>query len=146
MLLGGNSSTFELAYRQPLIRNLSEEFAVSVAYSYQTGQTFVDNIATAFSIGSDAHGNTTTSVFRVGQDYLSRDVGGSWALRSSFNIGTGLFGATFIDIPNAGFFSWNGQVQRVQTLSPDTFLIASLDTQLSANPLLSSQQFVIGGA
>lgn len=49
--LGGNSSTFELAYRQPLIRNLSEELAVSVTYSYQTGQTFVDNIATAFSIG-----------------------------------------------------------------------------------------------
>jgi hemolysin activation/secretion protein len=66
-------------------------------------------------------------------------------MRSQFNLGTGLFGATFVTIPNAGFFSWLGQVQRVQVLSPDAILIASLNSQLSANPLLPSQQFTLGG-
>ena len=48
-------------------------------------------------------------------------------------------------IPNAGFFSWIGQLQRVQVLSPDAVAIASLDSQFSANPLLPSQQFTLGG-
>jgi hemolysin activation/secretion protein len=73
-------------------------------------------------------------------------VSGAWSLKSSFNLGTGLFGGTFITVPNAGFFSWNGQVQRIQSVGADAFLIGSLDAQLSANPLLSSQQFVVGGA
>ena len=62
------------------------------------------------------------------------------------NLGTGLFGATYVTVHNTGFFSWHGQLQRVQVLGSDALLIASLDSQLSANPLLPSQQFVIGGA
>jgi len=142
----GNAGLLEVSYRQPLVRNLHEEFALSLTYSYQTGQTFIDNFAFPFSIGPDSEGRATTSVFRFGQDYLSRDVSGAWSLKSSFNLGTGLFGGTFITVPNAGFFSWNGQVQRIQSVGADAFLIGSLDAQLSANPLLSSQQFVVGGA
>jgi hemolysin activation/secretion protein len=66
-------------------------------------------------------------------------------LRSQFSLGTGLFGATYVTSPSAAFLSWLGQIQRVQVLGTDTILIGSLDTQLSADPLLPSQQFVIGG-
>jgi hemolysin activation/secretion protein len=41
--------------------------------------------------------------------------------------------------------SWLGQIQRVQILSPNNLLIVQLDSQLTPDPLLSSQQFVIGG-
>jgi hemolysin activation/secretion protein len=142
----GANSLFDIVYSQPLIRGSREEFALSFGFNYQTGQTFLfENLATPFGIGPDADGVSTTSVFRFGQDYTLRDPDGTWALRSQFNLGTGLFGATFVTTPNAGFFSWLGQLQRVQVFGSDALLIASLDSQLSANPLLSSQQFIIGG-
>lgn len=43
------------------------------------------------------------------------------------------------------FFSWLGQIQRVQSLSPDHLLIAQAEVQLSSNALLGSQQYIIGG-
>jgi len=142
----GAISLYDIVYRQPLIRNPREEFALSLGFAHQTGQTFLfENLATSFGIGPDANGVSTTSVFRFAQDYTSRDNDGAWSLRSQFNLGTGLFNATYVTTPNAGFFSWNGQAQRVQVLGSDALLIASFDSQLSANPLLPSQQFTIGG-
>jgi hemolysin activation/secretion protein len=68
-------------------------------------------------------------------------------VRSLFNLGTGVFDATTNDdpIPDGRFFSWIGQVQRVQRLGSAQLLILQGDVQLSPDPLLSSQQFVIGG-
>ncbi|OYQ64908.1 hypothetical protein B9G53_09520 [Pseudanabaena sp. SR411] len=142
----GNNEVYAATYRQPLIRNPREEFALSLGYEYQRGQTFLFNdLAVPFGIGSEADGTSRTSVFKFGQDYTSRDTEGVWSLRSQFSLGTGLFGATFVTNPSAAFLSWLGQIQRVQVLGTDTILIGSLDTQLSADPLLPSQQFVIGG-
>ncbi len=49
-------------------------------------------------------------------------------------------------IPDSRFFSWLGEVQRIQILNNDNFLIVQGDIQLTPDPLLPSQQFVIGGA
>lgn len=142
----GSSSLYDIVYRQPLIREYREEFALSLGFAHETGQTFLfENLATPFGIGPDENGVSTTSVFRFGQDYTARDNNGVWSLRSQFNLGTGLFDATFFTTPNANFFSWLGQVQRLQVLGSDAILIASLDSQLSADPLLASQQFTLGG-
>jgi hemolysin activation/secretion protein len=142
----GNSEVYAATYRQPLVRNPREEFALSLGYEYQRGQTFLFNdLAVPFGIGPEADGTSRTSVFKFGQDYTSRDTEGTWSLRSQFSLGTGLFGATYVTTPSAAFLSWLGQIQRVQVLGSDTILITSLDTQLSADPLLPSQQFVIGG-
>ena len=143
----GANNLYDIVYRQPVIRNSREELAFSLGFAYQTGQTFLfENLAVPFGIGSDSNGVSTTSVFRIAKDYTLRDVDGAWSLRSQINIGTGLFNATFVTIPNAGFISWTGQAQRVQVLGADALLVVSLDSQLSANPLLPSQQFIIGGA
>ncbi len=143
----GANNLYDLVYRQPVIRNPREELAFSLGFAYQTGQTFLfENLAIPFGLGPDSNGVSTTSVFRIAEDYTLRDVDGAWSLRSQINIGTGLFNATFVTIPNAGFVSWTGQAQRVQVLSTDALLVVSLDSQLSANPLLPSQQFTIGGA
>ncbi|WP_190303549.1 ShlB/FhaC/HecB family hemolysin secretion/activation protein [Pseudanabaena sp. UWO311] len=142
----GNSEVYAATYRQPLIRSLREEFALSLGYEYQRGQTFLFNdLAVPFGIGPESDGTSRTSIFKFGQDYTSRDTEGVWSLRSQFSLGTGLFGATYVTSPSAAFLSWLGQIQRVQVLGTDTILIGSLDTQLSADPLLPSQQFVIGG-
>ena len=142
----GNNNLFDLTFRQPLVRSSVEEFALSLGYSYQKGQTFAFNdLATPFGIGPEADGTTRTSVIKFGQDYTLRDLFGAWSLRSQFSLGTGLFGSTSVTTPSGSFLSWLGQIQRVQSLGTDSLLIGALDLQLSADPLLSSQQFTIGG-
>ena len=142
----GNNNLFDLNFRQPLVRTSVEEFALSVGYSYQRGQTFAFNdLATPFGIGSEADGTSRTSIFKFGQDYTLRNLFGAWSLRSQFSLGTGLFGSTNVTTPSGSFLSWLGQIQRIQSLGTDSLLIGALDLQLSADPLLSSQQFTIGG-
>lgn len=145
----GDNNLYEIVYRQPLIRSPRQEFALSLGFTYQDGQTFLfENIPFAFGIGPDQNGVSRTSVLRFGQEYIRRDPQGAWSLRSLFNLGTGLFNATINThpIPDGRFFSWNGQVQRSQILNQDQLLIIGLDWQLTPDNLLPSQQFVIGGA
>ncbi|HEY9646083.1 MAG TPA: ShlB/FhaC/HecB family hemolysin secretion/activation protein [Chroococcidiopsis sp.] len=132
----GNADVYEVSFRQPLVRSPREELALSVGFTYRDGETLISGVQIDSS---------TTSVVRFGQDYIRRDPTGAWAVRSQFNLGTGLFDATTDGEPDGQFFSWLGQVQRVQILNPDNLLIVQADLQLTPDPLLSSQQFVIGG-
>ena len=144
----GRSQSYEISFRQPFIRTPTEEFALSVGFSFRDGQTFIFNdIPNPFGSGPDQEGITRTSVIKLGQDYLLRDPKGAWALRSLVSLGTGWLGATVNadPVPDGRFLSWLTQVQRVQILNEDNLLIVGADLQLTPNSLLSSQQFVIGG-
>jgi hemolysin activation/secretion protein len=144
----GDSQLYEISFQQPLIRTPREEFALSLGFAVQESKSVSVTFPGFFiSPGADANGITNTSVIRFGQDYLRRDVRGAWSLRSLFSIGTGLFGATINPSPepDGRFFSWLGQVQRVQILNENNFLIVGADIQLTPDSLLPSQQFVIGG-
>ncbi|MEG4999137.1 ShlB/FhaC/HecB family hemolysin secretion/activation protein [Microcoleus sp. B4-D4] len=145
--ISGKSHLFELSYRQPLLRTPIEEFALSAGVTYQTSRTFLAGEPFPFGIGPDSKGVSTTTAIKLGQDYIRRDAQGAWALRSQFTIGTSLFDATQNEgsVPDGQFLSWLGQVQRVQRLNDKHLLILQSDLQLSANSLLPSQQFVIGG-
>ncbi|WP_013322014.1 ShlB/FhaC/HecB family hemolysin secretion/activation protein [Gloeothece verrucosa] len=145
----GRSERYTLEYRQPLIRTPRQEFALSTGFSYYNGRTFLFNdVPTQFGFGPNNQGVTITSVFTFGQDYVSRQRSGAWGLRSQFRFGTGILDATENPepIPDGQFFSWLGQVQRLQLINPNNFLIIQLDLQLTPDPLLPSEQFVIGGA
>lgn len=143
----GKSQLYELSYRQPFTRTLREEFALSWGIALQNSETFINDIPTPFSRGPNARGVSQTTVLKFGQDYVKRDVKGAWAVRSLLNFGIGEFGATINPrpTPDGRFFSWQGQIQRVQVLDPNNFLIAQLDAQLTPNALLPIQQFAIGG-
>ena len=144
----GDSSLYEINFRQPLLRTPREELAVSVGFSAQNGQTFLfENLGFPFGIGPDANGNSRTRVFKFGQDYTRRDPLGAWAFRSLFSVGAGILDATENPdpIPDGRFFSWLGQIQRVQRLNNSNLLIVQGDLQLTPDTLLPSQQFVIGG-
>ncbi|MCU0536651.1 MAG: ShlB/FhaC/HecB family hemolysin secretion/activation protein [Hydrococcus sp. Prado102] len=144
----GEAERYEISYRQPLILTPREEFALSVGFAYQRNQLFTFAGPTRFGFGPNEEGETRTSVFTFGQEYTLRDPSGAWGFRSQLRFGTGVFDATSNedDIPDSEFFSWLGQIQRVQVLGENNFLIAQLDFQLAPNPLLPSEQFVIGGA
>lgn len=134
----GSTDVYEVGFRQPIIRTPREELALSLDFRYRQGSTLVSGIVLP---------STTTSVFSFGQDYTLRDTSGAWAVRSQFRFGTGLFGAGAPGNSRGSsqFFSWLGQLQRVQVLSPDNLLIISADAQLTPDQLLGAEQFYIGG-
>jgi len=143
----GESQLYEINFRQPLVRSLRQELALSLGFTVQDGQTFTFAGPTAFGFGPDDKGNSRTRVLKFGQEYLARDTQGAWSLRSLFSLGIDVFDATknADPIPDGQFFSWLGQIQRVQRVSNDDLLIAQTDIQLTPNGLLPSQQFVMGG-
>jgi hemolysin activation/secretion protein len=124
--------------------------ALSLGFTHQDGQTFTVFGPTPFGIGPDEEGISRTSVIKFGQEYTLRQTSGAWAFRSLFSFGTGLFDATENsdvdeDFPDGQFVSWLAQIQRVQIINPDNFLIIQADLQLAFDSLLPAQQFVIGG-
>jgi hemolysin activation/secretion protein len=145
--ISGESQLYEISYRQPLVRSLAEEFALSLGFTVQNGQTFTFAGPTRFGFGPDAEGNSRTRVIKFGQDYVKRDVNGAWALRSLFSFGIDIFDATINSdpIPDGRFFSWLAQIQRVQRFSDNNLLIAQAEVQLTPHGLLPSQQYVLGG-
>jgi len=146
--ISGSSEFYEVSYRQPLMRTPLAEFALSLGMTYRTGQTFTFQGPTPFGIGPDENGISRTNVLTFGQDYVRREQFGAWVVRSQFRLGMGLFDVTTSQAPNnpdGYFFAWNGQVQRVQLLGRDHFLIIQGDVQLTGDALLPSEQFSIGG-
>lgn len=135
----GSSDTYELTYRQPLIRQPNEELTLSLGFRHRTGETLVSDVVID---------STRTSVFQFGQDYLKRDTKGAWGLRSQFNLGTGLLDATHRADGEADgqFFSWLGQVQRAQVINRNNLLLLQGSLQASPDSLLGADQFIIGGA
>lgn len=144
----GEQQIYELTYRQPLIRKFTEEFALSLGFAFQNGQTFIfDESPSPLVIGTDDNGSSRTSTIKFSQDYTKRESQGAWFLRSQFSFGIDLFDATINEspTPDGRFLSWLGQVQRVQKLDDNNLLVIQADVQLTPDSLLPAQQFVIGG-
>ncbi|GAB4535647.1 MAG: ShlB/FhaC/HecB family hemolysin secretion/activation protein [Pleurocapsa sp.] len=143
----GESERYELNYRQPIVRNPRQEFAFSLGFDYQDGQTFVFQSPTPFGFGPDEEGRSRTSVLSLGTEYVQRDVSGAWGLRSKIRWGLGMFGATDNPdpTPDGKFISFLAQLQRLQVVNDSNFLIIQTDFQVTPNTLLPSEQFSIGG-
>jgi hemolysin activation/secretion protein len=132
----GSSTLYDISLRQPFKRTPREELAFSLGFTHRNGKTLIADFLLDES---------TTTVLRFGQEWLKRDPRGVWSLRSQFNLGTGLLGATRDRDPDGQFFSWTGQIERVQLLNADNTLILQTNLQLTPHALLPSQQFVMGG-
>ena len=145
--LEGDSELYEVSFRQPLIRTLPKEFALSLGFSFQESRDFANGIPLSQT--------NRTSVIKFGQDYTQRDIKGVWAFRSQFNLGfdssedvdeTDAVLPNEENLPDDVFVSWLGQAQRLQRISPNNLLIMQADVQLTPSDLSPSEQFVIGGA
>ncbi|MEN9215730.1 MAG: ShlB/FhaC/HecB family hemolysin secretion/activation protein [Gloeomargarita sp. HHBFW_bins_162] len=152
--ISGESQLYEFSFRQPIIRSVRQELALSTGFTWQQSQTFTFAGPTPFGLGPDPKGFSRTSVLKFGTDYIFRDGTGAWLALGQFNLGLPIFDATQNPdgpipgkiIPDGRFFSFQAQGQRVQNLGNDFLLIVRGDVQLAATPLLAQQQFVIGGA
>ena len=145
-----DSQTYELAYRQPLLRSPREEFAIGVSTAFENSGSYFGNRSFNFQNFKFDDGRSQSRVLRLSQDYLSRDPIGAWVLRSTFNMGLNVLGATIRNdgSPDGRFFYWGGQVLRVQRIGTDrdTLAFFRLNMQFSGDQLLSLNRFSIGGA
>ena len=137
---------YSLSYRQPLYRSPTSEFALGLALDLRRNPTFVlNNIPYSFSEGSQ-NGKSNVTVLRFSQDWVKRSANKVLAARSQFSLGVDAFDATTNNTGTDGrFFSWLGQFQWVQQLSPRTLLLTRFTAQLTGDSLLSLEKFSVGG-
>ena len=142
----GETQNYSLSFRQPLLRSPETEFAVGVGLDLRHRQAFIlDDIPLSFSRAT-ADGTSKVTVIRLFQDWVKRSPERVLAARSQFSLGIDAFDATISDSsPDGRFFTWVGQFQWVEQLSPSILLISRINTQLTPHSLLSLEKFSLGG-
>ncbi|MGB7442003.1 MAG: ShlB/FhaC/HecB family hemolysin secretion/activation protein [Coleofasciculaceae cyanobacterium] len=140
------TQTYSLGFRQPLTRKPTSEFALSLSFDLRRSQTFIlEDRPFSFTEGPE-DGESKVTVIRFSQDWVNRDARRVLAARSQFSLGIDAFDATVNDTGTDGqFFSWLGQFQWVQQLSPRNLLVARINAQLTPDSLLSLERFSLGG-
>lgn len=146
-----NSRTWEFSVRQPIVQTPNEELALSLAFTHRRAEAFIgldDGTRIPLSEEANAAGETRLSALRFAQEWTRRDPQQVLSLRSRFNLGTDWLNATNNEgsLADSQFFSWQGQAQWARQLGPDTLLLINTNTQLTVDPLLSLEQFSLGGA
>ncbi|MBD1820977.1 ShlB/FhaC/HecB family hemolysin secretion/activation protein [Cyanobacteria bacterium FACHB-DQ100] len=138
--------TFAISFRQPIVRTPQTEFALGLSLDLRRSQTFLlDDIPFSFSEGAET-GESKVTVLRVSQDWVSRAPNRVLAARSQFSFGINALGATVNETGTDGrFFSWLGQFQWVQQLSPRVLLLTRTAAQITPGSLLSLERFSLGG-
>ncbi|MDV3352238.1 ShlB/FhaC/HecB family hemolysin secretion/activation protein [Leptothoe sp. LEGE 181152] len=144
-----DSTNLVLSLRQPVIETPTEELALELAFDYRRSEStfqFGDIRLPLQTSGSD-DGVTRISAIRFNQEWTQRSAREVLALRSQFSLGTDWFDATRNsgDRPDGQFLSWQGQAQWVKAFDNDQLFLARLTGQLSDGPLLSLEQFRLGG-
>ena len=139
------TETFSFGLRQPLFKSPNREFTLGLDLDIRRRRTFLQGEPFSFSVGVE-DGKSNVTVIRFSQDWIDRNATTVLAARSQFNIGIDAFDATINDTGVDGtFFTWRGQFQWVQQLSPRALLLARIGGQFSANSLLSLEKFSLGG-
>ncbi len=144
----GARAVYGLQVRQPILRTFGHELALSLGFVYSDGQTFLfQDLGTPFGIGPDENGVSRTSVAELGLTYARRGSRHAFALSSNLRLGTDAFDATRNegDVPDGRFSAWVGQAQVAVWLGERQQWVTQATVQLTTDPLLSSEQFAIGG-
>ena len=145
-----NSQYYEATLRQPIVETPEQELALGVILSHRASEAvFFNNSGDeiAFpSAGADEEGKTRVSAVRFFQDWTSRSSKQVFALRSQFSVGLDWFNSNTNETsPNSNFYTWRGQMQWVRLLAKDTLLLLRGDIQFADRPLVSFEQFSLGG-
>jgi hemolysin activation/secretion protein len=143
--ISSETQTISMGFRQPIIRTPDNELALGVALDLRRSQSFLLDEPFSFSVGAE-NGESNVTAIRFSQEWVDRSPTSVVAARSQFSFGIDAFGATINDSGTDGsFFSWQGQFQWVQQLSPRVLLLTRFDAQLTPDSLLSPERFSLGG-
>jgi hemolysin activation/secretion protein len=141
-----------LTLTQPLVRNTTEQFdtvdfSLFVSGSFRQNKTTLLGESFTFSPGA-VNGTSRVTAIRFGPELDIRNQQQAISLRSTFSVGVDALGATIHgdDVPDSQFVDWLGQFQYVRRLfDTDNQLIFRTAAQISDSPLLSLEQFSLGG-
>lgn len=172
-LLGitSQSTEYGLSLRQPLHQSLSNN--VSVSLSAERKHTETTLLGSPFTLSPGAiDGKTDVFVTHLTFEWTNRSQIDVFSVRSSLNLGLHALGSTEAStktsptsldpIPDSKFTSWLGQAQYIRRIfdtahfakRPNTYewnvikettLLLRANAQLSADALLSMEQFSLGG-
>jgi hemolysin activation/secretion protein len=140
----GEFWNFELDLRQPI--HLTSELDLTVGLMAALRQSDTRVLGIEFN---EVGPRTRVFVLRLYQELLWRGRSQVLAARSTVNFGIDALGATssdFSSLPDSRFVSWLGQLQWLRRFDPwGVELLLRGDVQLSADPLLSIEQYSSGG-
>ena len=141
-----DTQTASIGIRQPIFRTPSEEIALGLDFDWRRSQSFILNdIPFSFSVGPE-NGLSQVSALRFSQEWTKRNANRVLAARSQFNLGLDIFGATTNNTgTDAQFFSWIGQFQWVEQVSPSLLSLIKFNAQLTPDSLLPLERFSLGG-
>lgn len=127
-----------IAYRQPLYKTPTQEFALGLAFSRGTNKATLGNEPFPELIsGADNDGELKVSAIRFYQDYTKRGEKDRFDLRSELSLGVDIFDATDNDGEfDTNFFIWRGQTSYLRQLTDDLTLSLKSYLQLSDRALV----------
>jgi hemolysin activation/secretion protein len=139
-------SSVGVGLSRPFYRTAEQNLTLAVSLERREEETFLLGMPFDFVPGSK-NGYTNVTALRFSQSWLDRNADHALALRSTFSLGLGAFGATTVDttLPSSRFFVWLGQGQYVQRIWNDIEGLVRADLQLSDRPLFQIEQFALGG-
>jgi hemolysin activation/secretion protein len=144
--IDSNEDIYSISLRQPLIERKDIDLGVAVQMDREESHTSLLGVPFTLSPG-EINGTAKLTVFRFVQDFTLQRDADVLALRSTFNVGTRLFGGTGdTDGRGADFFSWRGEGQYVRKLfGSDNLLVLRANGQATPDPLLVLEQYSVGG-
>ena len=142
------TESYGIELRQPVYQTARQEAALSVGFDYGRNRTWL--LGSRFNLSPGAEdGEMVGSALRISQEWIGRGQNHVLALRSTFNFGLDVLGATDNGIsgePDARFFHWLGQGQYVQRLfNTQNQIVLRLTGQWTSEPLLALEQLSVGG-
>ncbi len=145
--ISSRSENVDVGVRQLLGKTTRRETAFSLMVEHRQSQTFLGGVPFSFSRG-DFNGKAQTTALRFGGEFLNRAPREVFAARSLLSWGGDFSGSTHNALPpNGRFLTWLGQAQFVRVLDESgRQLVLRANGQWSNRPLLSVEQFAIGGA
>lgn len=141
------AATYAATLRHPLYRTLSASFELFLTAEHRRSKSFLLDQGFSFLQGPEA-GLSRLTILRFGQDWTLRGRSQVFAVRSTLSWGIDAMRATTHggDTPDGKFLAWLFQGQWARRLPiADAQVIVRSDLQLAESPLLSLEQFTVGG-
>ena len=132
---------------QTLWHTVNDRVDIAVGFERRRSKTEIEGDGFSFVPGPQS-GRSEISVVRATSEWTHRGIASALSIRSLFSIGTDWLNPTTQhgDTPDGIFFSWYGQARGVYRFQDSGVeLRLRVDVQLTDRPLLSLEQFALGG-
>ena len=140
-----DSIQYGLSLIHPFYRSNNHEFTLTLRAERRESETFLDGTPFSFSPGAE-EGKTKITSLRFISEWVWRTQKQVLAFRSAFSFGVDVDATDDGSDRDGKYFSWLGQLQYVRRLGNSySRVIFRLSGQRTNDPLLSLEQFVIGG-